>query len=72
MSLFYIPTQILNEDEEIINLEAIQDRTGRDILARNYPVRTIEHQQRTLINFRTTHEMWTRLSAQHLQNAAEN
>ncbi|XP_045022796.1 uncharacterized protein LOC123466640 [Daphnia magna] len=68
-----LPEQILNEDGEVINLEDIQDWMGRDIIARNYLVRTIEHQQqRTLINCRTAHEMWTRISAQHLQNAAEN
>ncbi len=49
------------------------DWTRRDILARNYLVATIEsQQQRSLINCRTAHEMWTRLSAQHLRNAVEN
>ena len=57
----------------MINYEAIRDWISRDILARNYLVATIEHQQqRTLINCRSAHDMWNRLSAQHLQDAAEN
>ncbi|KAI9562446.1 hypothetical protein GHT06_009879 [Daphnia sinensis] len=54
---------------EVINLEDIQDWMGRDILARNYLVRTIEHQQQiTLINCRTAHEM--RVYWAHLQSFA--
>ncbi|XP_046452751.1 uncharacterized protein LOC124200525 [Daphnia pulex] len=68
-----IPEQDFNEDGEVVNFEAIKDWARRDILARNYLIATIEHQQqRTLINCHTAHEMWTRLSAQHLQDAAEN
>ncbi len=71
MNLFSV--QELNDEGEVINYEAISDWMRRDVLARNYLVATIEpQQQRTLINCRTAFEMWTRLSAQHLQNAAEN
>jgi hypothetical protein len=68
-----ISIQELNDEGQVINFEAIRVWISRDILARNYLVATIEHQQqRTLINCRSAHDMWNRLSAQHLQDAAEN
>lgn len=71
MNLFFV--QELNDEGEVTNYMAISDWMRRDVLARNYLVATIEpQQQRTLINCRTAFEMWTRLSAQHLHNAAEN
>ncbi len=43
------------------------------MLARNFLIATIEKKpQRTLLNCRTAFEMWTRLTSQHLQCAAEN
>ena len=46
-----ISIQELNDEGQVINFEAIRDWISRDILARNYLVATIEHQQqRTLIN----------------------
>lgn len=63
----------LNDDGVVTNHKALNEWIRRDILARNYLVATIEHQQqRTLINCRSAYEMWSRLSAQHLQDAAEN
>ena len=73
MKFVSISIQELNDEGQVINYEAIRDWMNRDILARNYLVATIEHQQqRTLINCRSAHDMWNRLSAQHLQDAAEN
>ena len=57
----------------VTNAEAIAEWHRRDLLARNYLVATIEtQQQRTLVNCTSAHAMWTRISAQHLRNAAEN
>ncbi len=42
-------------------------------MARNYLIATIDFkQQRTLVNCRTAHDMWVRITTQHLQNAVEN
>lgn len=60
-------------DGVLTNTEAILEWRPRDMLARNYLIATIESkQQRSLVNFNTAHEMWMRLSAQHLRNAVEN
>lgn len=65
--------QIIAENGDVTNSDAISDWMKRDILARNYLIATIENQQqRVLINCNTAHEMWVRLSAQHLRNAVEN
>ena len=57
----------------VTNVDAIAEWQRRDILARNYLIATIEtRQQRTLVNCTTAHEMWVRLSAQHLTNSVEN
>lgn len=46
---------------------------GKTSRPRNYLVSTIEaQQQRALINCNTAHDMWKRLSAQYLRNAAKN
>ena len=45
----------------------------KDVDARNFLFATIDNaQQRALVNCKTSLDMWTRLSAQHLQNAADN
>ena len=45
----------------------------KDFFARSYFIATIEiPQQRTLVNCNTAHEMWLRISAQHLKNTADN
>ena len=63
MKFVSISIQELNDEGQVINYEAIRDWISRDILARNYLVATIEHQQqRTLINCRSAHDMWNRLS----------
>ncbi len=57
----------------VTNAVDISNWQKRDILARNYLVATIEpQQQRTLMNCATAHQMWARITAQHLRNAVEN
>jgi hypothetical protein len=73
MLIIYIVSQTLNEDGVVTNTEARTRWQERDVLARNYLVATIEtQQQRALVNCNTAHEMWMRISAQHLRNAVEN
>ena len=67
-----MPAEII-VDGVITNAAMISEWQAKDILARNYLVATIEtQQQRALVNCTTAHEMWTRLSAQHLRNTVEN
>ena len=57
----------------VTNAAAIATWHEKDLLARSYFIATIEiPQQRTLVNCNTAHEMWLRISAQHLKNAADN
>ncbi|EFX63412.1 hypothetical protein DAPPUDRAFT_335496 [Daphnia pulex] len=68
-----LPVETLNADRVVTNAEVRARWQERDILARNYLVATIEtQQQRALVNCNTAHEMWMRISAQHLRNAVEN
>lgn len=63
----------MNKDGVVTNIEAITSWKQKDVLARNFLIATIEKQpQRTLLNCKTAFEMWTRLTSQHLQCAAEN
>jgi hypothetical protein len=63
----------VNEDGLVNYTEAITIWKQKDVLARNFPIATIEKQpQRTLLNCKAAFEMWTRLTSQHLQCAAEN
>ena len=72
MITIYIVSQIITEGR-VTNTEARTRWQERDVLARNYLVATIEtQQQRALVNCNTAHEMWMRISAQHLRNAVEN
>jgi hypothetical protein len=45
MKFVSISIQELNDEGQVINFEAIRVWISRDILARNYLVATIEHQQ---------------------------
>lgn len=68
-----IPEEIYYDDADITNATEISTWKKKDNTARCYLVSTIEQQcQRTLVNCKTAHEMWTRLSSQHQQNASEN
>lgn len=57
----------------IPNQAAINLWRKKDVDGRNYLYATVDAvQQRTLVNCRTSHAMYERLSAQHLRKAIEN
>ena len=67
-----IPIEAIS-DGEVTNKTEIAAWRKKDNSAKCYLVSTIEQQsQRTLVNCKTAHQMWTRLSNQYQQNASEN
>lgn len=68
-----LPVETRNAEGVVTNAAARDTWLEKDLLARSFFIATIEiPQQRTLVNCNTAHEMWLRISAQHLQNAADN
>ena len=66
------PTEILT-NEILTNSKEIADWEQKDNLASNDLIATIETaQQRALVNCSTAHEIWERISTQHLRSAAED
>jgi hypothetical protein len=65
-------SQTRKAENVVTNQTEIDARVKHDILVHYNLTATIENQQqRSLINCRTAHEMWTRLFVPYLQNAAE-
>ena len=68
-----ITVQDAGGNSTISNAVEIKNWKMKDNSARCYIVATIEEQtQRTLINCKSSQEMWARLTAQHEQSASEN
>ncbi|XP_032780122.2 uncharacterized protein LOC116918511 [Daphnia magna] len=68
-----LPVETKNAEGVVTNTAARATWLEKDLLARSYFIATIEiAQQRSLVNYNTAHEMWLRISTQHLKNAADN
>ena len=67
-----IPPRV-TEGETLVNGEAIQNWKDKDVKARRYILRTTKlSEQHVLVACTTANQMWTTLSAQHLERATDN
>jgi transposase InsO family protein len=68
-----LPNEVKDNNDVVTNKKEIQEWKKRDIEARCILTATIEQQTlRTLVNCRSAHEMWARLTTQYEQNAQVN
>lgn len=68
-----VPAPIKDDDQVVTNMDAIKTWQRKDLTAQTIICSTVDQQSlKTIMNCRTSADMWSRLLIQHEQKAKEN